>query len=715
MPQPPRARRFLPACLLSVVALATAASPAAQTQGQPQGQGGTGSQAPPAGAETAPAPDPAGRPGQPTFRTEANFVLTDVFVTADGRPVTDLTQADFEVREDGTVQTIRSFEHVQLGGTAAGLPRRSPASVAESRAVAADPRRRVFALFLDTFHVSRAASMETRDAIKAFVSKVLGPDDLIGFVTPQMTGADISFSTTADSIVDYFETNPVWGLKDEPAGTESDPVERELSTCPGGFPRTRMREERSLKALHDLVRHLDGLRESRKAIITITEGWNLFTDDVGRVNDPGKGVRLPGVEAIGVGPDGRLGTPERYRTGGASQYACDTLRMQLAMADTRRLFMDLIGDANRTNASFYTIDAARLRAGLQRPVVTTPEAALAESRNRDRQPFAGPLDQIKTLATATNGLAVADTNDLAKGFQRVADDFNSFYLLGYNSTNTKQDGAYRTIKVSVKRPGVQVRAREGYRAARADEVSGPPAGSAPAAPVSGEQALVSQALGRLAPVRPGVPFVLYASAGLSAAGHVIRIVAELDPSVARGEGWVEGGTAQALVRDLRGETLASAQATLAPGARTVQLDLPVPPGMSGDVKVQVRLTGNGNLARHSDTTTVRVEQKEGDWGAPIVQRRGPTTGTSWIPTADLRFRRQERVRVSVGTRAADAAVPGTLLDRNGKPMDVPVRVNRAEPEALVAELSLAPLAAGDYVIAIGSGTSRLLVPFRVIP
>ena len=46
------------------------------------------------------------QPETPTFRTDASFVLTDVFVTADGQPVSDLTQADFEVKEDGVVQAI---------------------------------------------------------------------------------------------------------------------------------------------------------------------------------------------------------------------------------------------------------------------------------------------------------------------------------------------------------------------------------------------------------------------------------------------------------------------------------------------------------------------------------------------------------------------------------------------------------------------------------
>jgi len=97
---------------------------------------------------------------EPTFRTDANYVLTDVFVTADGKPVTDLTQADFEVREDGVVQTVRSFEAIRHDASPAiALPRRNPSSVAESEAMAADPRRRVFVVFLDTFHVERADSM----------------------------------------------------------------------------------------------------------------------------------------------------------------------------------------------------------------------------------------------------------------------------------------------------------------------------------------------------------------------------------------------------------------------------------------------------------------------------------------------------------------------------------------------------------------------------
>ncbi|HEY8549632.1 MAG TPA: VWA domain-containing protein [Vicinamibacterales bacterium] len=668
---------------------------------------------------------------QPTFRTEANFVLTDVFVTADGRPVTDLTVEDFELREDGVLQTIRSFEHVQLGGpTTTALPRRSPSSVAESRAVAADPRRRVFVLFLDTFHITRGASMVIREHLKTFVSRVLGPDDLIAFMTPQMAGGDISFSTDANSILQYLESNPVFGVADELPLGESDPVEKELAACFLGREgqqqwatiRSRMREERTLKALESLVAHLSGLRESRKAIITVTEGWNLYTVNETHLTDRSNPGRAPGIQGIGVGPDGRLGTPERYQTGGPSDYNCDTLRLQVANADTRVLFEDIIREANRNNASFYTLDARGLRTET-RPIPTTALESAVEMRNRERMPLSTRLDSIKRLGLATNGLAIADSNDFSGGFQRIADDFNSFYLLGYNSTNTKLDGGYRRIQVKVKRPGVQVRHREGYRAARQEDVlTAAPGGprETTAAASMGDEERVTQALGRLPAGRSGVPFVTYASGGVrkgssGSAERFIRVVAELDPSIARDPDWVEGGQAQAYVRGLTGDTLVSTEARLEPGRRTVELELPVSGDMPDEIKVQVRLTGNGPLARFTDTTTVRFDTAAAGWGAPIVLRRGPTTGTAWVPTADLRFRRQERVRIRVDRDGPSSEVAGTLLDRRGNPIDVPVRVNRTDASPLVAELTLAPLATGDYVIALGQGSDQLLVAFRVIP
>lgn len=661
----------------------------------------------------------------PTFRTDASYVLTDVFVTADGKPVTDLTAADFEVREDGVVQAIRSFEAVRHDlRPAVGLPRRNPATVAESEAMAADPRRRVFVVFLDTYHVDRADAMWVRKRLIEFFKDSLGPDDLIAYMTPHMSGADISFSTSTDPILAYLDANPVWGVADESAFTETDVVEKDLSTCflKDGEAwmalRSRLREQKSIQSLRGLVSHLDGLRESRKAVIAVTAGWRLFRDNPTRMSDRANAGRIKGFDPITVNPGGVLGPEDRHRLGGLTQGTCDGARMLAATADSQDMFQDLIGEANRSSTSFYTVDARGLRTET-RPHTATATQAVIEARNRERVPYSTTLDSIRTLGESTNGMAIVDTNDVENGMRRAAADFNSFYLLGYVSTNGQPDGKYRKIKVSVKRPGVQVRAREGYLARRPDDRPAAPGSSTGTIPAAGsETALLNAALGRLAPARPGVPLVVSAAVGAVAGGstRVIRVVAELDAPTAATPEWAGGGEVQALVRDIKGDTVTSGRATIAKGTRTAEVELPVVAGMSGDVKVQVRVQGTGALARYTDTTTVSLDAASTGWGAPRLSRRGPTTGIAWVATADPRFRRQERVRVTVGAPAASGTpVAGALLDRQGKTINVPVKVEQAEATALVAELALAPLAVGDYVLALGGGQGRLLVPLRVVP
>ena len=241
-------------------------------------------------------------------------------MTADGKPVTDLTQADFEVREDGVVQTIRSFESVVHKPEPVGLPRRNPSTVAESNAMIGDPRRRVYVVFLDTYHVDRGSAMYMRKALKDFFATAFGPDDLVAYMTPHMSGRDISFSTSTEPLIRFLDDNPAWGVADEIAGTESDPIERDLQTCFGDTKeqrqtwlglRSRLREQKSIEAHARPGPHLDGHRESRKAVIAVTLGWRLFTANQTRATDEGTKGRIMGVQPLGVGPDGRLGTPDR--------------------------------------------------------------------------------------------------------------------------------------------------------------------------------------------------------------------------------------------------------------------------------------------------------------------------------------------------------------------------------------------------------------------
>src|SRR5262245_13219442 len=100
--------------------------------------------------QTPPAPSP---PQQPPIRVETNFVRVDVYPTKDGKPLAGLKAEDFEVLEDGVVQQIKSFEHIVITPSGPPETRREPSSQRDMLQQAANPRARVFVIFLDTWDV----------------------------------------------------------------------------------------------------------------------------------------------------------------------------------------------------------------------------------------------------------------------------------------------------------------------------------------------------------------------------------------------------------------------------------------------------------------------------------------------------------------------------------------------------------------------------------
>src|SRR6185436_16046564 len=147
-----------------------------------------------AAAALAQAPPPPLQPPQPTFRTEANYVRVDAYpTTGDGAPVADLTQADFEVLEGGAPQTIEQLERVVVRAAGPQEARIEPNSVRESRAMAEQSKARLFVLFLDTYHVDIGASHAIRKPLIEALDRVIGQDDLVAVMTPEMAATDIAF------------------------------------------------------------------------------------------------------------------------------------------------------------------------------------------------------------------------------------------------------------------------------------------------------------------------------------------------------------------------------------------------------------------------------------------------------------------------------------------------------------------------------------------
>jgi hypothetical protein len=64
-------------------------------------------------------------------------------------------------------------------------------------------------------------------------------------------------------------------------------------------------------------------------------------------------------------------------------------------------------------------------------------------------------------------------------------------------------------------------------------------------------------------------------------------------------------------------------------------------------------------------------------------------------------------------------VSARLLDRTGKALNVPVsaavRTDADGSRWRTAQLALAPLAPGDYVVEMSSGADRSISAFRIVP
>ena len=136
------------------------------------------------------------------------------------------------------------------------------------------------------------------------------------------------------------------------------------------------------------------------------------------------------------------------------------------------------------------------------------------------------------------------------------------------------------------------------------------------------------------------------------------------------------------------------------------------------VRVRVRPSGDGGLPV-ADTARLIISDKPSPLGEPVMWRRGPSTGPKYAMTADPRFTRVERVHFEMPT-ATPGAATARMLDRTGKPMQIPVQVSeKPDPSGafrwIVAEAVLAPLAPGDYAIETTLGEAKQVGGFKVVP
>jgi VWFA-related protein len=711
------------------VAVAVASThPAAQQRSGREGGAGQSDQQgqpaqPPAQGQPAPADQPAapvipGQDAQPIFRGGINFVRVDVIATDNkGQHVTDLKQEEFEVLEDDQPQTVEQFRLIKVDGNPkpGDPPPREIRSRDDEETEAARDDVRIFAILLDDYHVRRANSVSIREPLTRFIQTQLRPNDMIAVMYPLTPITDLSFTRDHAKIIGAI--NAFEGRKYDyrPKNQlEENYVRYDTSTV------ERIRNEVVMGALRGLSVRLGSLREGRKSIIFVSEGFTAILPPQMRRQDasqPENPILARGAAA-------------------AQDSSIEETAAWFGQSDVNMRMRDVFQIANRNNASIYSLDPRGLAVfefGLDDSVATPSFAT-------DRRVLQMTQDTLRTLSEETDGRAIVNRNTLFEGLTQMVRDSSYYYLIGYSS-KAPTDGKFHDIKVRIKRRGVEARARRGYWAATAQDVQ---RAATPAREIAKP---VLNALATLSGTIQSRSYVRTWVGTEKGADGKTKVTLLWEPSPAApgarrdapgGLGVLAATSAGNLVYRGRSAlpgspgTGSSGTAPLPPGAGAgagaQRLTFDAPPG-----KLELRLTveganGAGTLDREDKTIEVP------DLTAPQVAMSTPrvfrartardvqaiNADGSLTPVIGREFSRAERLIVRFDVYAAGTDAPkttATLLNRSAdKIVDLPVTPAKVGGTHTF-EVALNTFPAGEYLIQIdaagGSGTASEVLAIRV--
>ena len=391
-----------------------------------------------------------------------------------GNPVTDLTLQDFEIQEDGKPQTPDTFRLIKIDTeTQPAYTQRGIRSRNDEETAAANENSRIFAFFLDDYHVMRESSMSMRKPVIDFIANQLAPGDLATVMHP-LTPVDAAVLTrNHQGIINAVEKFEGRKYNYEPVNAIENGYVFKLT--PDAIE--IIRRQVTLSAMRSLCTKLGSLREGRKSLILLSEGFNATLPPQMRSTMAG------GYGGGGTGRRQHHARSVRGRQQHQRRPRAVFRRDRPEPRDAGRLGRlqsqqhgDLRGRSARTGG--WRLRHHRQHLDEDQPVVSQQS-----------------IDSLRVLAENTDGRAIVNRNDLAAGMKQIIRDSSAYYLVGYNSTQAPQDGKFHEIKVRVRRPGVQVRARRGYWAYTAEDVK-----RAVAGPKPGPAPEITKALNSIAPM-----------------------------------------------------------------------------------------------------------------------------------------------------------------------------------------------------------------------
>ncbi len=380
---------------------------------------------------------------------QVEVVNVDVWVTDKrGRRIEGLERDDFELLVDGKPVEISNFYvgETRRQAPSGGRPPSAPAAAAPPAGgepggpaqVDAD-QRLLLVIYIDNVNLHPLTRNKLLRRLRLLMLRPFGPDDRF-LVVSYDRKLNERLALTDDRravLTTLVELEELSGHRQQ-ADQERDALLDEIydAESPGevSSQATFHAESefdslnRSIDALKEIVDSLAGL-PGRKAVIYVSEGLPLRA----------------GADVFAALAD-RFAQPRE--------------ELRAVRYDASRRFERLANQANANRTVIYSIDAAGLR---------THGAADASLRQGGRATgidstrVANLQDPLFILANETGGQVIANTNNYTKLLERVREDFDRYYSLGFVSP-ASGSGRYHSIEVRVPGRGdLVVRHREGYR------------------------------------------------------------------------------------------------------------------------------------------------------------------------------------------------------------------------------------------------------------
>ncbi|WP_158787922.1 VWA domain-containing protein [Granulicella sp. L46] len=369
--------------------------------------------------------------GQGTYRLNlnANIVLTNVVVRdkKTGAVVKGLKASDFTIYEDKKPQKIISFDYQNVD-EAAVLAEKSTASgkatVADllERNFAASPKElkdhRLIVIFFDLSSMQDEDIDRAVEAAEKYVKTQMQPADLVALVS-MSTGLtmDQDFTSNKDALLrglGKYNGTDATGFANGGTGSTSGTADDTSAFAADDTEYNSLNTDRELLAIRTIAKSLERV-DQRKSML--------------------------------------------YFSGGLTRNGIENQASLRAATN----------EAAKANMAIYSVDSRGLQAlppvgdastgSLRGNSAYSGGAATAQiSSNAQSQ------ETLDTLSMDTGGKAFFDSNDFAPVFQQIQHDTEAYYILGFRSTNQRQDGSYRHLTVKVNRDDVKIEYRPGYYA-----------------------------------------------------------------------------------------------------------------------------------------------------------------------------------------------------------------------------------------------------------